>query len=63
VSVDEESIKKFRTALENIPSEFEKLTNLVKKREFGALVDEAEGRARRLSEKLEAMNKKWGLKL
>jgi Fe-S-cluster-containing hydrogenase component 2 len=63
VSGDEEAMKKLLTAVENIPAEVEKLTNLVKKRDFGALLDEAEGRARRLSEKLEAMNKKWGLKL
>ncbi|MGQ9624431.1 MAG: 4Fe-4S dicluster domain-containing protein [Candidatus Bathycorpusculaceae bacterium] len=63
VSGDEEAMKKLLTALENIPAEVEKLTNLVKRREFSALLAEAEGRARRLSEKLEAMNKKWGLKL
>jgi len=63
VSGDEEAMKKLLTAVENIPAEVEKLTNLVKKRDFGALLEEAEGRARRLSEKLEAMNKKWGLKL
>lgn len=63
VSGDGEAMKKLLTAVENIPAEVEKLTTLVKKRDFGALLTEAEGRARRLSEKLEAMNKKWGLKL
>jgi Fe-S-cluster-containing hydrogenase component 2 len=63
VSGDDEAMKKLLSALENIPAEVEKLTNMVKKREFSVLLAEAEGRARRLSEKLEAMNKKWGLKL
>jgi hypothetical protein len=39
------------------------LTNLVKRREWATLFDEAEDRAKRLSEKLEAINKKWGYRL
>jgi len=35
----------------------------VKKREWAVLLAEAEGRAKRLSEKLEAINKKWGYRL
>jgi hypothetical protein len=36
---------------------------LVKKREWAVLFEEAEDRAKRLSEKLEAINKKWGYRL
>lgn len=61
---EEEAVnKKWITAVEKIPSDIEKLTNLVKKREWAALFAEAEERAERLSEKLEAVNKKWGYKL
>lgn len=62
VKGDEAAYKKLLAALEKIPEEIEKLTNLVKKREWQTLLAEAEGKARRLSEKLEAMDKKWSYK-
>lgn len=63
VMEDEAVNKKWMTAVEKIPSDIEKLTNLVKRREWTVLFAEAEERAKRLSEKLEAINKKWGYKL
>lgn len=62
VTGGEAASKKLVTALERIPLEIEKLTSLVKKRELETLLVEAEGKAKRLSEKLSEMNKKWGYK-
>ncbi|MGQ9539436.1 MAG: 4Fe-4S dicluster domain-containing protein [Candidatus Bathycorpusculaceae bacterium] len=63
VTEDEAVNKKWMAAMEKIPSDIEKLTNLVERREWAVLFAEAEERAKRLSEKLEAINKKWGYKL
>jgi len=63
VTENEIASKKLMAALEKIPAEIEKLTNFAKKREWNVLFAEAEGKAKRLSEKLEAINKKWGYKL
>jgi Fe-S-cluster-containing hydrogenase component 2 len=63
VTEDETVTKKWVAAMEKVPANIEKLTNLVKRREWAFLFEEAEERARRLSEKLEAINKKWGYKL
>jgi len=63
VANDEAVTKKWVAAMEKIPANIEKLTNLVKRREWATLFDEAENRAKRLSEKLEAINKKWGYRL
>jgi Fe-S-cluster-containing hydrogenase component 2 len=63
VSEDEAASKKWISALEKVPVEIEKLTGLVKKRELEVLFSEAETRAKRISEKLEEINKKWGIKL
>ncbi|MGB9854335.1 MAG: 4Fe-4S dicluster domain-containing protein [Candidatus Bathyarchaeales archaeon] len=63
VTGDEAASKKLVAAIERLPTEIEKLTNLAKKRELDVLLAEAEGKAKRLSAKLEEMNKKWGYKL
>jgi len=63
VTEDEAASKKLVAALEKLPAEIEKLTNLLKRREMDVLLAEAEGKAKRLSAKLEEMNKKWGYKL
>jgi Fe-S-cluster-containing hydrogenase component 2 len=63
VTGDDVVTKKWVAAMEKVPANIEKLTNLVKKREWAILFEEAEDRAKRLSEKLEAINKKWGYKL
>jgi len=63
VTEDETMTKKWVAAMEKVPANIEKLTNLVKRREWAVLFEEAEERAKRLSEKLEAINKKWGYRL
>jgi len=63
VSSDDAVTKKWVAAMEKVPANIEKLTSLVKKREWAVLFEEAEDRAKRLSEKLEAINKKWGYRL
>jgi Fe-S-cluster-containing dehydrogenase component len=63
VSGDDVVTKKWVAAMEKVPANIEKLTNLVKRREWAVLFEEAEDRAKRLSEKLEAINKKWGYRL
>jgi len=63
VANNEDATKKWVAILEKLPANIEKLTNLVKRREWATLFEEAEDRAKRLSEKLEAINKKWGYRL
>jgi Fe-S-cluster-containing hydrogenase component 2 len=63
VENNEDATKKWVAILEKLPANIEKLTNLVKRREWATLFEEAEDRAKRLSEKLEAINKKWGYRL
>jgi len=56
VAADEAAIKKWAAAMEKLPVEIEKLTNLVKRREWAILFAEAEERAKRFSKKLEEIN-------
>jgi carbon-monoxide dehydrogenase iron sulfur subunit len=58
VSTDEAAEKRFNDALEKLPAETERLTNAVKKKEWKPLLAEAEKRAMKVTEKLEALNKK-----
>jgi Fe-S-cluster-containing hydrogenase component 2 len=58
VSTDEAAEKRFNDALEKLPTETERLTNTVKKKEWKPLLAEAEKRAMKVTEKLEALNKK-----
>jgi Fe-S-cluster-containing hydrogenase component 2 len=58
VSTDEAAEKRFNDALEKLPGETEHLTNIVKKKEWKPLLAEAEERAMKVTEKLEALNKK-----
>jgi len=62
VSSDDAVTKKLVAAIEKVPANI-KLTCLAKRRDWTVLFEEAEDRAKRLSEKLEAINKKWGYKL
>jgi len=62
VSSDEAANMKLATIMEKLPAEIEKLTNLVKGKAWDVLLSDAERRAKRLSAKLEAINKKWGYK-
>jgi carbon-monoxide dehydrogenase iron sulfur subunit len=58
VSDDEAAEKKWNTAIERLPSEIEKLADIVKKREWSHILEDAEERAVRTSEKLEAISKR-----
>jgi len=58
VCTDEAAEKRFNDALEKLPAETERLTNIVKKKEWNPLLADAEKRAMKVTEKLEALNKK-----
>jgi Fe-S-cluster-containing hydrogenase component 2 len=58
VSDDGTAEKTFAAALEKIPAEIERLNNLVKKKAWATMVAEAEERAKRTTQKLEAINKR-----
>jgi Fe-S-cluster-containing dehydrogenase component len=58
VSTDEAAEKRFNDALEKLPAETERLTDIVKKKEWKPLLADAEKRAMKVTEKLEALNKK-----
>jgi carbon-monoxide dehydrogenase iron sulfur subunit len=58
VSTDEAAEKRFNDALEQLPAETERLANIVKNKEWNSLLADAEKRAMKVTEKLEALNKK-----
>jgi Fe-S-cluster-containing hydrogenase component 2 len=58
VSTDEAADKRFNDALEKLPAETERLTNIVKNKEWKPLLADAEKRAMKVTEKLGALNKK-----
>lgn len=58
VSDDGTAEKTWTAALEKIPSEIERLNNLVKKKEWATMMAETEERAKRTTQKLEAINKR-----
>jgi len=62
VCTDEEAENRFNEALEKLPAETERLTNLVKNKDWKPLLAEAEERSMRVNEKLEALNKKASAK-
>ena len=62
VSTDEEAEKRFNKALENLPEATEHLSITVKTKNWKPLLTEAEKRSMRVTEKLEALNKKAGSK-
>jgi carbon-monoxide dehydrogenase iron sulfur subunit len=62
VSTDEEAEKRFTDALEKLPAETERLTNTVKNKDWKPLLAEAEERSMKVTEKLEALNKKASAK-
>jgi Fe-S-cluster-containing hydrogenase component 2 len=55
---DAEFEKKWEKALQDLPKEVERLTEIVKKKEWSCLLSDAEERAVKISEKLEKINKK-----
>jgi Fe-S-cluster-containing hydrogenase component 2 len=62
VSTDEETEKRFSDAMEKLPAETERLTNTVKNKDWKPLLAEAEKRSMKVTEKLEALNKKASAK-
>jgi carbon-monoxide dehydrogenase iron sulfur subunit len=58
VSTDEEAEERFNGALEKLPAETERLTNTVKNKDWKPLLAKAEERSLKVTEKLEALNKK-----
>jgi Fe-S-cluster-containing dehydrogenase component len=58
VDSDEAAEKRFSDALEKLPAQTEQLTITVKNRDWKPLLAAAEKRSEKVSEKLEALNKK-----
>jgi Fe-S-cluster-containing dehydrogenase component len=58
VCSDDEADKRFSGALEKLPAETERLASTVKNKEWNSLLADAEKRAMKVTEKLEALNKK-----
>ncbi|MBC7130028.1 4Fe-4S dicluster domain-containing protein [Candidatus Bathyarchaeota archaeon] len=63
VSSDQDANKKLAAAIQKLPIEAERIAKIAKEKAWDSLLAEAEERAKRLSEKLEAIDKKWGVKL
>ena len=62
VCTDEEAEKRFSDTLEKLPAETERLTSIVKNKDWKPLLAEAEERSMRVNEKLEDLNKKASAK-
>ena len=58
VGTDEEAEKCFNEAVKELPAEIERLTKIIKNRDWKPLLAEAEEMSLRVSEKLESLNKK-----
>jgi anaerobic carbon-monoxide dehydrogenase iron sulfur subunit len=58
VATDEEAEKRFNNAVDNMPTQCEQLTNIVKNKDWKTLLAEAEQRSVKVAEKLDALNKK-----
>jgi carbon-monoxide dehydrogenase iron sulfur subunit len=58
VSTDEDAEKRFNSALEKLTAETERLTTTVKNKDWKPLLADAEKRSMKITEKLEALNKK-----
>jgi carbon-monoxide dehydrogenase iron sulfur subunit len=58
VSTDEAADKKMSDTIEKLPAEAERITNMVKSKDWKSTLAEAEKRGEKVSEKLEALNKK-----
>jgi anaerobic carbon-monoxide dehydrogenase iron sulfur subunit len=58
VNNDEEAKKLFNDAISKLPAETEQLTDMVKKKAWKPLFEDAEERSLRITAKLEALNKK-----
>ncbi len=62
IETDEEAEKRFNEALEKLPEATEKITKTVKSKNWKPLLAEAEERSMKVTEKLEALNKKVSVK-
>lgn len=58
ITSDEEADKRFNVALEQLPAKTEQLTATVKNKDWKPLLADAEKRSEKVTEKLEALNKK-----
>jgi len=58
ISTDEDAEKRFNDALEKLTAETERLTTTVKNKDWKPLLADAEKRSMKVTEKLEALNKK-----
>jgi carbon-monoxide dehydrogenase iron sulfur subunit len=58
VSTDEAADKKMSDTIEKLPAEAERITNMVMSKDWKPILAEAEKRGEKVSEKLEALNKK-----
>jgi len=58
ITTDEEAEQRFSGALERLPIETERLTNTIKNKDWKPLLADAEKRSQKVTEKLEALNKK-----
>jgi hypothetical protein len=58
VSDDDAAERMWNAAIEKLPSNIERLANVVNKREWALLLEEAEERAKRTSEKLDAIKRR-----
>jgi anaerobic carbon-monoxide dehydrogenase iron sulfur subunit len=58
VSTDEEAEKRMSETIEKLPAETERITNIVKNKDWKPVLADAEKRSQKVSEKLEALSKK-----
>lgn len=58
VTTDEEADKRMRDTLEKLPAEIERITNIVKNKDWKPILVEAEKRGGKVAEKHEALSKK-----
>jgi Fe-S-cluster-containing hydrogenase component 2 len=58
VTSDEEADRRFNNAIEHLPAVTEKLATQIKNRDWTSLIISSEQRAQKITEKLQALNKK-----
>jgi anaerobic carbon-monoxide dehydrogenase iron sulfur subunit len=58
VATDEEAEKRMSETLEKLPAETERITNIVKNKDWKPVLADAEKRSQKVSEKLESLSKK-----
>jgi len=58
ITTDEEADKRMSETLKNLPAETERVTNIVKNKDWKPMLAEAEERSKKVSEKLEALRDK-----